>query len=536
MSHRARVVLFTFVALAALLSGVVPVAQPMAAAAVLRLSATQVASGDGIQVTGSGFHAGDTAVVSATFTVQRGSQRAAVAAAVNNAGSFATNLAIPAGTAPGRYPLIAKDFHGNQVTQEVTVLPVVDARAGSTTGTLPVATDSAFYIRGTGFFTHEPISVSMTFPLYDGSAVVMNRSIRSTDTGRFGSVLLRVPHGARQGRITAVVSGNVSKRSARVPVFVSYHPSLALAPSNVRPGATFGVYGRGFVPRSRVRSAVTIPRANGVRETLARDAATDAAGAFSTSLGLPSDARPGVYTVSATDLRGGFQAFARVRVSVHPLLVLQPTTAVPGQTVSASGTGFGAGVGVTLSARFPLTGGGSRIVSSALVTQGGGSFSGALAVPQDAATADVTVLAHASNGEARARLAVRVPPTPTPSPTPTATPLPPTSTPVPPKPRSRAFRFQYVSLWYHPVREGAYDHLVVQGQPHRFLGIWVHITFPNGQRLALYQTTNRHGFWQTDFQIPRHAVTRQSDQAVITLRLWKGHRLRKTFVEFTVLR
>jgi len=44
MSHRARVVLFTFVALAALLSGVVPVAQPMAEAAGLRLSATQVAS------------------------------------------------------------------------------------------------------------------------------------------------------------------------------------------------------------------------------------------------------------------------------------------------------------------------------------------------------------------------------------------------------------------------------------------------------------------------------------------------------------
>jgi hypothetical protein len=152
--------------------------------------------------------------------------------------------------------------------------------------------------------------------------------------------------------------------------------------------------------------------------------------------------------------------------------------------------------------------------------------------PVDAATADVTVIAHATNGEARARLSGRVPPTPVP----TSTSIPPTSTPVPPKHRALPFKFQYVSLWYHAVREGTNDHLVIQGQPHRPLGVWVHILFPNGQWAASYGTTNRHGFWQTDFHVPRHAATKRSNQAVITIRLWKGLRLRKTFIEFTVQR
>jgi len=92
-----------------------------------------------------------------------------------------------------------------------------------------------------------------------------------------------------------------------------------------------------------------------------------------------------------------------------------------------------------------------------------------------------------------------------------------------------------VSLWYHPVYEGAYDHLVVQGRPHRVLGIWTRIVYPNGTVQAFYEATNGQGYWAKDFQIPRGVVRARSGQSFITFQLWKGSATAKTFDTFVVV-
>lgn len=524
-----------FLAVAAVLSGVLPTARPAAAASSLQLSASSAGPGDAVRATGYGFQAGDTAVVTAVFPVRGVQERVSTAGGVAANGSFSTVFGVPTNAVPGVYTVSARDFHGNASSRNLSILPVAEVRAGATSGPVGVSAYRSFDVRGSGFGPRELVAISAAFPLYDGNVIVVNRTARADASGRFGTVTIDVPSGARRGEVALVGTGVSSHRSGRVRLAVGYPAGLSLSSASVRPGTGVTVAGHDFVPSSRVRVAVTVPRTNGLQETLSRDVGTDGSGRFATTLTFPSDARPGTYTIAATDLRGGFQAFARVIVALHPTLAVQPPDALPGQTVSVYGGGFGAAQPVAVSARFPLIGGGSHTVSESLVTQGSGSFVAPLSIPQTAAPGVVTVAARSSNAQSSARLLVRLAPTPTPTPTATPTPTP-TSTPPPPKRPKRRFAIQYVSLWYHPVYQGAYDHLVVQGRPRRHLGIWVHIYFPNGSRIDFYETTDGQGLWQRDFQVPLHARTRSSDQAFITVQLWKGRQSRKTFIQFRVLR
>jgi len=126
-----------------------------------------------------------------------------------------------------------------------------------------------------------------------------------------------------------------------------------------------------------------------------------------------------------------------------------------------------------------------------------------------------------------------VTPTITPTATPTNTPIP-TPTPRPPAPKAPSF--QYVSLWYHTVRVGTFDHLEVQGRPHTTMGIWAHVYFPNGRHLDYYENTDSSGHWTKQYGIPRDSISKFSRQGVITLQLWRGTRTRKNHLTFTLVR
>lgn len=129
------------------------------------------------------------------------------------------------------------------------------------------------------------------------------------------------------------------------------------------------------------------------------------------------------------------------------------------------------------------------------------------------------------------------PPTLTPAPTSTSAPTPilslppgPTRTPTAP------LHFKSVTLWYHTVKAGTYDHVTVQASQRRRLGIWLLILFPSGVTKTYYEDTDRNGFWQKTFPVPRSAWNRKSTQAVLTLQLWRGNRTAKNFVSFYVVR
>jgi hypothetical protein len=228
-----------------------------------------------------------------------------------------------------------------------------------------------------------------------------------------------------------------------------------------------------------------------------------------------------------------------VLVSVKPTIAVQPYALFPGEAVTVSGDNFGSGANVTVSATFPIQGGGTRTVNVTTHTGGHGNYSVRLGVPANAAPAKVTVTAHSANASVHTQIQVNQKPapkptaTPVPSATPTSTPIP-TSTPTPK--HHHGFGFRYISIWYHTVRVGTYDHLVVQSTLHTQLGIWVHVWFPNVYRsLAYYQNTDFNGHWETQFTVPRDAITSNNNHVLVTFRLWHGKSNVKDFSGFRLV-
>jgi len=116
-----------------------------------------------------------------------------------------------------------------------------------------------------------------------------------------------------------------------------------------------------------------------------------------------------------------------------------------------------------------------------------------------------------------------------------------TSTPVPtntptPKKKNPVVGFKYVSIWYHQVRRGTFEHLEVQAKKSVKHGIWVHVYFPTGIHYDYYTETDDTGHWVKEFNIPSDSVSKYSNEAVVTFQLWKGKTTGKNFATFFVVR
>jgi hypothetical protein len=537
-----RLALVATLLAAGVLSAVLLPAEHASAAPSLHLSRTYLAPGDAVTVQGYGFTAGDDVVVGVTVTNGGHSQRITSSTAADTNGNFSTTLTIPHGAAQGTVTVDARDFHAHVATQNLTIYPLAYVVPGGKVYTVYVIPGHAFFVTGSGFQPSETVNLSAAFPLYDGNTTTYNHSAQADSHGNLSEVFVRVPRDAKAGATSLKVTGQTSNKSGQNMLRVFYRPSL-LYSGTVRPGTPVLIRGREFVPNSTVHLNLTIPRAGVGNVNLSRDITSDGSGNFNTTISLPSDVQLGHYTITAVDSVGGFRASAGVLVSVKPTIAVQPYALYPGEAVTVSGDNFGSGSYVTISATFPIQGGGTRTVSVVTRTGGKGNYSAHLPVPAGAAPGKVMVTAHASNASVRAQIQVNQKPAPKPTATPvpsaTATPVPPTATPtatLPSPKKHHGFGFRYISVWYHTVRAGTYNHLVIQSTLHTTLGIWVHIWFPNvGQSIAIYTNTDASGFWQTQFNVPGNAITSGSDHVLVTFRLWHGKANVKDFSGFRLV-
>jgi hypothetical protein len=148
--------------------------------------------------------------------------------------------------------------------------------------------------------------------------------------------------------------------------------------------------------------------------------------------------------------------------------------------------------------------------------------------PQPAATATATSPPATATPTA-------VPATATATATATNTPVPPTATPTPkPKKKYRA-TFSYLSVWYHFIRIGTQEVIVVQAKKHVQHGIWLTVRFPSGRYFAYYTNTDRNGFWSTRFTVPANAKSKFTSEAVVTAQLWYKNTTTKSYGTFFVV-
>jgi large repetitive protein len=513
---------------------------PTHAAASLTLSRSTAAPGDSVIVSGYGFHPGDDAIVTTDVLVGGKKQHVQSVTTVDSSGRFHVAVIVPGGTTQGTYVLVARDFHGASASRNLIVIPLAYLTAGGATHTAYVIPAHDFYVGGAGFKAGESIAITATFPLYGGNAFVEQRSATADAQGRFSGVAMSVPGTTRASGATITATGRTSHRVGKGTLQVTYRPALTLGSPVIHPGAALPITGAGFVPGSTVRVTVTISSGS-TSNTLSRTVTAGSQGQFTTALTLPASTPLGKYTVTSVDAVGGFRASSTFQVALAASIVVNPGSLYPGQSVAVSGANFPAGTSARVSATFPLTTGQSQPVVATVTTNSRGGFVTLLPIPALAKAGRVAISAVAGAGHASSSVYVNPRPTPIPTARPTATPSPvptvpnpPTLTPTPVH-HTHPFRFAYISIWYHVVRNGTPEHVVVQSTLHTRLGIWVHVYFPSGKQLKYYQYTNSHGKWEKQVNVPRKGRTGKNDKAIITIRLWHGKQSIQAFSKFKVI-
>jgi hypothetical protein len=295
------------------LSALLPGALRAATAPRIQLSPTLVAPLDTVTVSGSGFTPGDSFSVYANVSVRGKTHRVQIDDTTNASGTFSDDLTVPASTDPGLYTVTATDADRRSASsQSLHVLQLVNLTAGGGGPTAYVIAGRRVFLRGLGFRAGESVKLSATFPLYDGDSSIIDRTAYAGPKGGFWNLLFPVPFDARAGKVTLTAMGATSTRVASANVVVVYRPTISLSPSSARPGRSSTVHGAGFVPGAAVKVSVTIPRTGSSAKVLVAAARADRYGGFTASLALPSNARPGTYTVTAS--ADGLHASARLTV------------------------------------------------------------------------------------------------------------------------------------------------------------------------------------------------------------------------------
>lgn len=329
--------------------------------------------------------------------------------------------------------------------------------------------------------------------------------------------------------------------------YITIWPLVVVRPGTT-PGVTviegrrFYVSGSGFGANENVNVSVDYPLYNGDTQTVSVTARTGSGGSFYEAvLHVPWDATARRDTLNAVGASSGRKAAANVYVTYSPSVGASPYNLNPGKTVTVRGSGYVPGTHVNVSMTFPRTDGSTLTLSKSPVTDAYGNFTTTLTLPANITLGTHTITAADTVGGFRASTRINVTRAPqptatiTPRPTATSTAQPTATATATAKPKNKGVGFSWVSLWYHTVRQGTYDHLSVQTKPAKTMGIWVTVYFPNGVHYAYYENTNSTGFWQKQFNIPRHAISRKSNQAVITIQLWRGSKTTKYFMNFTLV-
>src|SRR5690606_18120597 len=203
---------------------------------------------------------------------------------------------------------------------------------------------------GTGFTPDSTATVELIGP--DGEPVGEPVNVDTDGNGEF-TVDLPVPADAAPGdyivRGTDETSGDQVETALVVLESGGLDLNIGLDPPEVAPGESTTVTGEGFTPDATASVQLVNPAGEPVGEPV--PAETDGDGGFTVDLPVPEGAEPGDFTVVGSGDESGESAEAPLTVAegdggvcpVEPAVTVDPTSALPGETVTVSGEGFAPG-------------------------------------------------------------------------------------------------------------------------------------------------------------------------------------------------
>ncbi|MFE7509342.1 choice-of-anchor G family protein [Promicromonospora sp. NPDC057488] len=327
-------------------------------------------------------------------------------------GAFTTDLTIPDDAEPGDHTVVATD-DTTGTTAEAALAVAEPPAIDPTLSVEPaeVAPGGSTAVSGTGYTPDSTATVQLTDA--DGNPVGDPVTVDTDENGAF-STLLPVPEDAEPGDYTVIATDDTSGDTAQATLAVSagapsVNPAVTVNPAEVAPGGTVTVDGAGYTPDSTATIQLTDADGNPVGDPVTVD--TDENGAFTAELPVPDDAEPGDYTVVVTDDTTGTPAeaplaVAPVEVCTDPALTVDPSTVEAGGEVTVIGTGFPAGVDVSVR----LTDAAGETVGEPVVAVPDDTcaFTVTITVPEDAEPGDYTVVAEPDDGSAGAEVPVEV--------------------------------------------------------------------------------------------------------------------------------
>ena len=297
--------------------------------------------GDEVTVTGVDFGA------SATVTLYFDNVSVGTVAAGPD-GSLSGSLTIPASTT-GSHTIKAEDGIGRSATTTITVEP--EMTMTPTTGAML----DEIAVSGSGFGAEKTITI-----LYGTAAVTPTAPITTNPDGSFSGSFLVPPLPA--GSYTVTVTDSTSSLTTSFVVVAG----ITISPTSGIVGSGVGVAGYGF----GANKSITILYGT-VAVTPTAPITTNPDGSFSGGFFVPANPA-GSYTVTVTDgtssLTTSFVVVAEATIS--------PTSGNIGDTVTVSGTGFGANSPIT------ITYNNAAVTPTApIITSADGSFSGTFTIP-----------------------------------------------------------------------------------------------------------------------------------------------------------
>ena len=245
----------------------------------------------------------------------------------------------------------------------------------------------ATVLSGSGFANGEQLQV-----YFDS---VLKGTVQVLSTGMFSSLLLTIPAGTAAGAHSVEVVGVSSRLAAEVTLTVLPNggppvPILSLSPSSITAGGQVVLSGSGFLAGETI-----VLRLNG---NLISSVPASPLGSFSgVVLNIPAGTPNGAYSVAAVGATSNTSATATLTVqttapTVSAGVSLNPTAALRGATIRASGAGFVPGELVLITI--------NSVVLASVAADGAGGFANlSFVVPSNLGIGPVSVVAFGSTSQ-----------------------------------------------------------------------------------------------------------------------------------------
>jgi len=327
--HRARLVVTLLVVVLALFVSA-ETAIPAHASPTISLNVDTGPAGTVVQVTGSGFDAGDTSCTPSPAALITG-------VTPGNCGMSGGSLSFTftvGSVAAGPYSVQVTGTPVNDVSTPIT-FTVESATVSLSPTSGPVGTTVT--ISGNGFNTGD----AGTYPCVTStpSSIVTAATCTFSASGSV-SGSFQVAVGSTSGAYTVAITGSTSDSASAAFTVTSTTPAISLSPTSGPAGTPITITGSGFSPSD----VGTYPCVTSIPSSIVTAATCtfSASGSVSGSFKVKNTAVPGVYTVKVTGTPTADSASAQFTVTAATIS-LSPNFGPVSTVVAVTGSGFNPG-------------------------------------------------------------------------------------------------------------------------------------------------------------------------------------------------